>query len=498
MKISNSVFLSSVAFASHYRGGTYKLSQQPDNKINIVTTQTWRIGADLYSGGCQQSDVNNQVQSDSYISAGCTSGSCQSANLKYTALFVNTGHNYCYGDGSNTIAKPTGPYRFGWSSCCWVPLTDDNGSTYSGGYMTQYMRVNDVDNNTPTFKLPPLWLIMAGCPSQKIDLAPVDSDGDKVRCRWANSGEAGGVVYNASRQSSLSLDTENCIVKYDGTKDRSTVGVKPVALMMEDFDAQGNVRSSVPVQFLAQVWTPNMSTRSIGYHNYPDWFGMHEDEDNHKDNFPVRGRRSVPSYCNAEPVFVAPTPADGSNIDGSSGSVSFTLKAKSDNGPIVGFSYQAPLGLSCTTVNTHGSVDCSWTLTADQLKVEQHSFCYDATDNLGLVTERRCLNIAGRGNTITNVLEMATELLDGSGANGFQTADGIDYGCAGRGTYDAFSATEGQQVDATDKAFYTWKKCIQCATGNDSSSIKPYDYDKDSNSCGKLKIFDISLFDLDY
>ena len=485
MKISNSVYLSSVALASHYRGGTYKLTQLPNNQINIVTTQTWRRGADLYSGGCEQSDVDDQVKSDSYIQARCTSGSCQSANLYYTALFVDQGQDYCYGDGSNTIAKPTAPYTFGWNDCCWVRLSDDNGNTYSGGSMTQRMRVNDVDNNTPTFKLPPLWLIMAGCPNQEIDLTPVDADGDRVRCRWATSSEAGGAVYNASKQSSLTLDEENCIVKYDGTKDATRVGVKPVALMMEDLDARGNVRSSVPVQFLGQVWTPNMNTRSIGYHNYPDWFGMYEEDEDHNDG-PVRGRRSVPTYCNAVPEFVAPTPADGTLIDGSSGRVSFTLKAKSDNGFISAFSYQSPMGMQCTTVNGQGSISCSWSMTAAQLKIEQHSFCYEATDNLGLVTERRCLNIAGRGNMITNVFEMATEVLDGTGAHGFTTANGIDYGCAGRGTYDAFATTQGKQVDETDKAFYIWKKCVQCATNNDSAAIKPYDYDKDNNSCGKL------------
>ena len=489
MKISNSVFLSSVTLAtlnqSSFRAGSLKLSQQTNNKVTIVNTQTWNIGEDLYTDGCKQSDVTSQTPSD-YSITGTIYPSLAPVSLHYTALFVNTGHNYCYGDGSNTIAKPSEPFTFGWGNhCCWVKLHDDDGDVYNGGYMQQYMRVNDVDNNTPSFKLPPLALAMAGCPDQQIDLAPVDPDGDRVRCRWADSDEAGGVVYSSSKYSSLSLDEENCIVKYDGTRDRTNVGIKPVALMMDDFDAEGNVRSSVPVQFLIQVWTPNMSTRSIGYHNYPDWFGMNGEDHKHKDSFPVRGRRSIPSYCNAKPGFVAPTPADGSNIDGSSGSINLSLKAKSDNGPITDFSYQAPPGLTCTRVNNQGSVDCSWSMSRAQLKVEQHSFCYEATDSLGLTTERRCLTIAGRGNRVTNILDMATELLDGSGANGFTSADGINYGCSGRATYDAFAATHGKPVDEADKAFYVWKKCVQCATGNNSANIKPYDFDKDSKSCGE-------------
>ena len=110
--------------------------------------------------------------------ASCTKGSCQSVDLYYTALFV--GDNYCYGDGYNEIAKPSSAFTFGWSSCCWVALTDDRGNGVNGGNMVQFMTINDRNNNSPSFKLPPLWLIMAGCPSQSINLAPTDPDGDKV------------------------------------------------------------------------------------------------------------------------------------------------------------------------------------------------------------------------------------------------------------------------------------------------------------------------------
>ena len=494
MKLATSII--ATVSASHYRGGTYKYAPNADGTTaDIVHTQTWRKGSDMYSGGCNQGDVTNQIQSDSYLTGNCqikSGGSCQSPQLYYTALFV--GDDYCYGDGSNNIAKPSSAFTLGWSSCCWVSLTTDQGNYAStSGTMAMTMTVNDVNNTTPMFKLPPLWLIMSGCPSQQIDLAPQDADGDKVKCRWATASEAGGSLYSASLWPSLSLDGENCIVKYDGTMDASTVGVKPIGLMMEDFDSNGNVRSSIPVQFLAQVWTPNMNTRSIGYDNYPKWFDVEEHPD-HVDGPSKkngRGRRSVPSYCNAVPVFVAPTPVDGAIIDGASGNVSFTLAAASQNGYITGFSYQAPSGMSCSTVNNQGQITCNWALTADQLKQDSHSFCYDATDSLGLVTNRQCLSVTGAGSslqptssTITNIIEMATAVLDGSGANGFTAADGEDYGCAGRGMYDPWATTAGKQVDAQDKAFYSWKKCVQCAAGN-KSSVLPYDYDKDADSCGK-------------
>ena len=488
MKLATSII--ATVSASHYRGGTYKYAPNADGTTaDIVHTQTWRKGSDLYSGGCNQGDVDNQIQSDWSLTGQCSlqnGGSCSSANLFYTALFV--GNDYCYGDGNNNIPKPASGFTMGWSSCCWVSLTTDQGNygSANGSSMIQYMKINDVNNTTPMFKLPPLWLIMSGCPAQQIDLAPTDADGDNVKCRWATASEAGGSMYSAALWPSLSLDEENCIVTYDGTMDASSVGVKPIGLMMEDFDSNGNVRSSIPVQFLAQVWTPNLNTRSIGYDNYPAWF----EQDEHPDHIDApskknsRGRRSVPSYCNAVPVFVAPTPADGAVINGASGNVSFTLAATSQNGYITGFSYQAPAGMSCTTVNSAGQITCTWSMTSEQVKQDSHSFCYDATDSLGLVTGRQCLSITGAGNSITNIIEMANAVLDGSGAKGFQAADGNDYGCAGRGLYDPFASTIGKQVDAQDKAFYSWKKCVQCAAGN-ASGVKPYDYDQDADSCGK-------------
>ena len=41
--------------------------------------------------------------------------------------------------------------------------------------------INDINNNTPQVKLPPVWRIMMGCPAQTLELNPVDADGDRVR-----------------------------------------------------------------------------------------------------------------------------------------------------------------------------------------------------------------------------------------------------------------------------------------------------------------------------
>ena len=481
MKLAASLVAS--VCASHYRGGTYHFTPNGSN-LDIVTTFTWRYNSGGFYPKCTQNDVTVGTLSNVMASAKCTvlstQSDCGQELLKYKALFVED-EDYCYGDGSTSIVKPSEPFQFGWNSCCWVDLTKDDGGHRSGDTMVQYAKVNDPDNISPSFKLPPLWLIMAGCDGAFIDLTPTDADGDTVKCRWATAAESGG-AYNDGSWPSLDLDGNACKVTYMGSLDATQTGVKPIALMMEDFDAQGNVRSSIPVQFLAQVWTPSMNSRS--FTGYPDFFGGPEAEE-HVDNLPVRGRRSTPSYCSAVPEWVAPTPADGHAISTSSGIVSFTLAAKSDNGSITSFAYQPPAGMTCTQVNSQGQITCNWTMSAAQMQVPSHGFCYDATDSLGLKAPRQCLTIEP-SNKITNISEMSTAVLVGSGKNGFTAGDGKNYGCAGRGNYSAFTPNAGKTIhsDPADVAFNAWKQCIKCA-GYKKDKIPAYDYDQASNSCGK-------------
>ena len=295
--------------------------------------------------------------------------------MDYTVTFK--GEDYCYGDGIHQLPTPSGPFTYGWSSCCWVGFTTDNGGYVRGDDMQQIAVIYDTTNTSPSFKHPPLWLIMAGCDGQKIDLAPTDADGDQVRCRWATFDEASGAFTDLSLWPSLSLDEANCVVHYTGSMDGSSVGVKPVALMMEDFDQFGNIRSSIPVQFLARVWTPDLQSRSVGVRNYPKWFADddHDDSDKaHSDRQTInshkkvlRGRRSTPLHCTSVPVFIGSTPSDGDILDASSGSVSFVLQAASQIGTISSFTYQGPLGLGCTDVDQNGSVTCTWSPTATQV-----------------------------------------------------------------------------------------------------------------------------------
>ena len=70
----------------------------------------------------------------------------------------------------------------------------------------------------------------------------------------------------------------------------------------------------------------------------------------------------------------------------------------------------------------------------------------------------------------------------------FNVGHAENYGCAGQGFFDAYSKTFGHPVDKYDDAFHQWKQCVQCVAPS-PEEILPYDYDRATNSCGKISQF---------
>ena len=48
------------------------------------------------------------------------------------------------------------------------------------------------------------------------------------------------MAYPPNTFGSITLDGTSCILTYNGNKDKASSGVKPIAIMIEDFDVQGN------------------------------------------------------------------------------------------------------------------------------------------------------------------------------------------------------------------------------------------------------------------
>jgi hypothetical protein len=164
-----------------------------------------------------------------------------------------------------------------------------------------------------------------------------------------------GAVHTSS-YASLSINQESCILTYDGTMDFSDGGVKPIALMVEDFDKNGNVRSSMPIQFLATVWKPltrNFFKRQLAYHvsgrpvQYKPFFGNDLDDEYDDDLDRYRRQINLPKYCLQKPMLIEPTPLAGSVITVPVNGYVVELKAISNNGGITRFQFNSPMGMTC-------------------------------------------------------------------------------------------------------------------------------------------------------
>ena len=300
--------LAALTSASHFRAGSFQFSQDADNLDKLILTRTmnYRRGFSGYDPACFKTHVAMAKKSKTMEYDHCIVSSSNSTCGIYESNYIvndleNSGYvhsQWCYGYVDDKISKPTEAFEYYFQNCCWVDFTTDDGEIIADGKFKLYAKVNDVNNNSPQVKVPPIWRIMSGCPTQTLYLNPSDKDGDKIRCRWSTKDEAKSAYHENGNFNSLILDEEECFVTYDGTKDIITEGgVKPVAIHVEDFDDQGNVKSSIPVQFLATVWQPvetgeKIVIRNFGLDDYIDqesvnwkwydWFNTGNSDHHHR------------------------------------------------------------------------------------------------------------------------------------------------------------------------------------------------------------------------
>jgi hypothetical protein len=78
-----------------------------------------------------------------------------------------------------------------------------------------------------------------------INIPMADIDGDRLRCRWGvNASEVGGIYEPVGE-----LQSNPCQLTYYA----STLGYEGVAVVIEDFDSNNQVLSSIPLQFIIQI-----------------------------------------------------------------------------------------------------------------------------------------------------------------------------------------------------------------------------------------------------
>ena len=99
-------------------------------------------------------------------------------------------------------------------------------------------------NNSPRTTMNPIVQVEVG-QTHLIRIPMADTDGDPVRCRWGiDESECGSICAIKG-----SLRDDPCELIYNATQ----IGYQAVGLVIEDFDSNNTVLSSVPLQFLIHI-----------------------------------------------------------------------------------------------------------------------------------------------------------------------------------------------------------------------------------------------------
>ena len=78
----------------------------------------------------------------------------------------------------------------------------------------------------------------------------------------------------------------------------------------------------------------------------------------------------------------------------------------------------------------------------------------------------------------TNIEQMARVLK-------ISTENWENYGCQGRGKFDAFSESGGKAIDRPDRAFHQWRTCVKCLSNGATSmsELPAYNYSYENDDC---------------
>ena len=369
-------YLLATVTASHFRGGLiYWKTVGPVNvtsrMVPVEVTQRF---------GWRRDYSELTLCDDDIISAGNLSGEtgnfrCR-AGCQTPGQILSSVQIYCtdYSDSNNWMVGER-------SYFLWMPYSEDvvtasfrgrewiqlvhpavNGGSGAAWEIRATFNFNATSrptgNASPISKMSPVVNMFHGC-SYTVKLPAVDPDGDKIRCRWANSSlsECSDVCMAFP---GAVLDEERCTISYNAT---GAVGVYAVAVQIDDFATATDTRpiSSVPLQFLVNV-------------------------------------SAAPVPCDARPVFVPPTEDDGTCIAIPSNSIYTGILVARSSGPdahIVDITTQSPAGMKKSPL-TNGPgenerhVNVTWRPTASQAGT--NNFCFVAVENTTASSDQSCVN----------------------------------------------------------------------------------------------------------
>ncbi|CAG2257520.1 unnamed protein product [Mytilus edulis] len=332
----------------------------------------WRYGA---GPGCTETKIGQYVQGN-FIGGKywkCVKGCNATAKLPvgpvyYTCTAAVKKEDWEQGEKSFQYTfNHKGPFVVSYTGAMWMDLaipfneTDNSDGGWNLQTIVNLGKRSDtgLPNASPVTASKPLYELQFQC-KHEIQIPMVDPDGDKVRCRWAVNEECHSIC-NAFPVATL--DEETCTISFNADNSNfKDDGWYAAALTIEDFPK---------AQMILGNTSYNTST-------------------------PIT---AVPlQTVTGKPIFVPPTPAQGSHITiAAHASVNAKMYASNVRNPksqVIDISLTSPPGMTYTGPfkdSNHSGVvywDLKWTPTAAQKG--DNILCGMAEDDQGKLSDTYC------------------------------------------------------------------------------------------------------------
>jgi hypothetical protein len=360
-----------MAGASHYRANQLTWHQTSGNTVEFHVTGSWRCSF-FFSAPCSASI------GDTFSVPGVNTGDGTFLSGQMTVTAVDVVNDVVSGSGhvTHTYSGP-GPWTASVSDCC--RLSSFNGHMNNGDGSVRFETIVDLTQTSAS----PVSLIspIVDCPLNALcsfTVPAADADGQGLRWRFATATEASGSATGFTQPAGATINATTGLYQWNTTGAAlapSGSTFYSTQIMVENV-VGSTVVSKTPVDFFIRL-----------------------------------GSNST----NAQPVFVAPTPADGSVIAGTVGSpMSFSVAATDpDTGDVVTLAMLGqPAGSSYSpTAGNPATGTFSWTPTA----TGDYLITLTAVDQQGL-------GAVPRGIILRIGIRQATTTVAGKGR--FNTRDG--------------------------------------------------------------------------
>ena len=360
-----------VAHASYFRGGLVRVKtvgtiSRSGVTVDITQRYGWRRSYG-YNTYCDDSTISSRRVIADVGSMICRIG-CAGGRLSVGIFCTDYSIAGDWTVGERTQRTPRIPFapllEASFASRAWIEDLVIGGETQ--WEIRVRLNVNAIlskgrtGNASPETKMAPILNLLHGC-NHTVRIPVEDSDGDVVRCRWAESrlSECGGVCHALP---GAMLNKSDCTLFYSAT---GTVGLYVVAIQIEDFYSTLDMTpfSSVPLQFVVNVYESSSANAS----------------------------------CYGKPTFTWPTRRDGACVGIPFNSVfRETIIAESDGSEIRDIATQSPSGMRKSSLavgpgTNQWHVNVTWTPAL--LQAGNHIFCYTASDETGTNSDQNCITL---------------------------------------------------------------------------------------------------------